>query len=85
MDAIDHLDLVVGSLERSLPFYRDLLVNLGYVHAGGISGERGERVVYLSRHQDGGGALDWCAMQGTAQSIGTAAIEVAAHSRDSAA
>jgi hypothetical protein len=27
MDAIDRLGLVVGSLERSLPFYRDLLAS----------------------------------------------------------
>ena len=50
MDAIDHLDLVITSLERSLVFYRVLLAPLGYVHAGEIRGERGERVVYLSRH-----------------------------------
>jgi glyoxylase I family protein len=44
---IHHLDLVVSDLERSLPFYRDLLGPLGYVREGGIEGERGERVVYL--------------------------------------
>ena len=54
MEAIDHLDLVVTSLERSLSFYRGLLQPLGYVHAGEIAGERGERVVYLSRHGGGG-------------------------------
>ncbi len=56
MEAIDHLDLVVGSLERGLDFYRGLLGPLGYVHEGDIEGERGERVVYLSRH-GGGGSL----------------------------
>ncbi len=56
VEAIDHLDLVVTSLERSLVFYRGLLEPLGYVHAGEIAGERGERVVYLSRH-GGGGSL----------------------------
>ncbi len=56
MEAIDHLDLVVTSLEGSLVFYRGLLGPLGYVHAGEIRGERGERVVYLSRH-GGGGSL----------------------------
>jgi catechol 2,3-dioxygenase-like lactoylglutathione lyase family enzyme len=56
MEAIDHLDLVVTSLEQSLAFYRGLLQPLGYVHAGEIAGERGERVVYLSRH-GGGGSL----------------------------
>ena len=56
MEAIDHLDLVVTSLERGLEFYRGLLGPLGYVHVGEITGERGERVVYLSRH-GGGGSL----------------------------
>lgn len=49
MEAIDHLDLVVTSLERSLAFYRELLEPLGYVRASEIVGERGERVVYLGR------------------------------------
>ncbi len=47
--ALDHLDLVVTSLERSLPFYRELL---GLTRASEIEGERGERVVYLSRPGD---------------------------------
>ena len=49
MDPIDHLDLVVTSLERSLVFYRELLEPLGYVTAKEIEGERGERVVYIGR------------------------------------
>ena len=52
METIDHLDLVVTSLERSLAFYRGLLGPLGYVRTTEIEGERGERVVYLGR--DGG-------------------------------
>ena len=56
VEAIDHLDLVVSSLERGLAFYSELLAPLGYVHRGEIEGERGERVVYLSRH-GGGGSL----------------------------
>lgn len=44
---IDHLDLVVSDLERSLNLYRQLLEPLGYVRASEIVGERGERVVYL--------------------------------------
>jgi catechol 2,3-dioxygenase-like lactoylglutathione lyase family enzyme len=47
MQGVDHIDLVVGSLERSLPFYRELLAPLGYTREGPIEGERGERVVYL--------------------------------------
>lgn len=54
MDAIDHLDLVVSDLDRALNFYGGLLGPLGYVHTGEIGGERGERVVYLSRHGGGG-------------------------------
>ena len=49
MEAIDHLDLVVSRLARSLPFYRGLLGPLGYVRESDIVGERGERVVYLNR------------------------------------
>ncbi len=49
MDAIDHLDLVVTDLERSLAFYKGLLLPLGYSRAVEIDGERGERVVYLGR------------------------------------
>lgn len=46
---IDHLDLVVTDLERSLTFYRGLLLPLGYIRESPIEGERGERVVYLGR------------------------------------
>ncbi len=45
---IAHLDLVVGSVERSLAFYRDLLGPLGYSALREIVGERGESVWYLS-------------------------------------
>ena len=47
--SIDHLDLVVTSLQRSLAFYRGLLEPLGYVRVSEIMGECGERVVYLGR------------------------------------
>jgi glyoxylase I family protein len=48
----DHLDLVVSSLERSVPFYAELL---GFGERSEIVGERGERVVYLkSPRRDGG-------------------------------
>ena len=42
-----HVDLVVSSLERSLPLYRALLEPLGYTEAGEVVGERGEPVWYL--------------------------------------
>ena len=44
---VDHLDLVVSDLERSLSFYRGLLGPLGFTRSSEIEGERGERVVYL--------------------------------------
>jgi glyoxylase I family protein len=45
---VHHLDLVVSSLERSLPLYRELLEPLGYTRASSIVGERGEDVWYLN-------------------------------------
>jgi glyoxylase I family protein len=56
VEAIDHIDLVVSDLDRSLPFYRGLLAHLGYVGDGEIVGEQGERVVYIHR-DDGEGAI----------------------------
>ncbi len=44
---LHHVDIVVTSLERSLPFYRDLLRPLGYVEADEARGERGETIWYL--------------------------------------
>ena len=48
-EAIDHLDLVVSDLDRSLAFYRELLAPLGYSRLSEIEGERGERVLYVGR------------------------------------
>jgi catechol 2,3-dioxygenase-like lactoylglutathione lyase family enzyme len=45
--SLAHVDLVVTSLDSSLPFYRQLLGPLGFDDEGEIVGERGERVVYL--------------------------------------
>jgi glyoxylase I family protein len=44
---VDHLDLVVSDLERSLEFYNGLLEPLGFTRNSEIEGERGERVVYI--------------------------------------
>jgi catechol 2,3-dioxygenase-like lactoylglutathione lyase family enzyme len=44
---VHHVDLVVSSIERSLPFYRDLLAPLGYHHVSEVEGERGETIWYL--------------------------------------
>ena len=48
-EAIDHLDLVVTDLDRSLRFYVELLRPLGYIRTAEIEGEQGERVVYVGR------------------------------------
>ena len=42
-----HVDLVVSSIERSLPFYRELLAPLGWHGLGEVEGERGETIWYL--------------------------------------
>lgn len=42
-----HVDLVVSSIERSLPFYRDLLGPLGWHGVSEVEGERGETIWYL--------------------------------------
>ena len=44
---IHHIDLVVSSIERSLPFYRELLEPLGYTRVGEVEGERGETISYI--------------------------------------
>ena len=49
MEHIDHIDLVVSDLDRSLAFYTELLRPLGFSDTSEITGERGERVVYLDR------------------------------------
>jgi catechol 2,3-dioxygenase-like lactoylglutathione lyase family enzyme len=54
LEAIDHVDLVVSSLERSVPFYETILRPLGYIDRGEIVGEEGERVVYINRHDSDG-------------------------------
>ena len=45
---VHHVDLVVTSIERSLPFYRELLGPLGYNRIGEVEGERGDTIWYLS-------------------------------------
>jgi len=45
---VHHVDLVVSSIERSLPFYRDLLGPLGWHRVSEVEGERGETIFYLS-------------------------------------
>jgi catechol 2,3-dioxygenase-like lactoylglutathione lyase family enzyme len=63
---VNHVDLVVSSIERSLPFYRDLLAPLGYHRITEVEGERGETIWYLGgpdvalglREAQSGGAHD---------------------------
>jgi glyoxylase I family protein len=45
---VHHVDVVVSSIERSLPFYRELLGPLGWHRIGEVEGERGETIYYLS-------------------------------------
>jgi glyoxylase I family protein len=44
---VHHVDLVVTSIERSLPFYRELLGPLGWHRLSEVEGERGETIWYL--------------------------------------
>ena len=44
---LHHIDIVVSSIERSLPFYRDLLAPLGWHRLSEVEGERGETIWYL--------------------------------------
>ncbi len=44
---VHHVDLVVSSIERSLPFYRDLLGPLGWHGISEVQGEQGETIWYL--------------------------------------
>ena len=45
---IHHIDLVVSSIERSLPFYKGLLEPLGWTDLEEVEGERGETIWYIS-------------------------------------
>jgi glyoxylase I family protein len=57
MPLVDHVDLVVSSIERSLAFYRGLLAPLGWVVVVEQKGERGEPIKYL-------GGPDWAGSVG---------------------
>jgi glyoxylase I family protein len=53
---VDHVDLVVSSIGRSLDFYRELLAPLGWRWVHEVEGERGETIHYLFR-LDGRGSI----------------------------
>jgi catechol 2,3-dioxygenase-like lactoylglutathione lyase family enzyme len=44
---VHHVDLVVSSIERSLPWYRELLAPLGFRSVSEVEGERGETIWYI--------------------------------------
>ncbi len=67
-EAIDHLDLVVSDLERSLAFYQALLGPLGYSRLSEIKGERGERVLYVGR-EGGKGSISLRERQSQAREV----------------
>jgi glyoxylase I family protein len=52
-----HVDLVVSDIERSLSFYRGLLMPLGWSRLNEVRGERGETIHYLSQEGAGVAAL----------------------------
>ena len=54
---ISHVDLVVSSIARSLPFYRGLLEPIGWSGLREIQGEQGETIHYLSVEGPGVAAL----------------------------
>ena len=62
MAGLDHLDLVVSSLDRSLDFYRELLQPLGWRWVHEVEGERGETIHYLFR-RDGRASIGLRAQQ----------------------
>ena len=45
---VHHVDLVVSSIQRSLPFYRELLGPIGWHGISEVEGERGETIWYVS-------------------------------------
>jgi glyoxylase I family protein len=53
---VDHVDLVVSSIDKSLPFYKGLLGPLGWVAVARQEGERGETIHYIAG-PDWGGSL----------------------------
>jgi catechol 2,3-dioxygenase-like lactoylglutathione lyase family enzyme len=57
LSKISHVDLVVSSIERSLPFYRGLLEPIGWSRLREVDGERGETIYYLSVDGAGVAAL----------------------------
>jgi glyoxylase I family protein len=57
LSKISHVDLVVSSIERSLPFYRGLLGPIGWSGLREARGEQGETIYYLSVESPGVAAV----------------------------
>jgi len=55
LSSIPHVDLVVSSFNKSLPFYKKLFEVLGWEKESETKGERGERLIYFAGP---GGKLD---------------------------
>ncbi len=66
---VSHVDLVVSSIERSLPFYRDLLKPIGWTGLRKLRGERGETIWYLSVAGAGVAALGLREKQSDAHAV----------------
>jgi catechol 2,3-dioxygenase-like lactoylglutathione lyase family enzyme len=66
---LSHVDLVVGSIERSVPFYRDLLEPIGWTGLRQVRGEQGETVFYLSVPGAGVAALGLREKQSDAHAV----------------
>jgi glyoxylase I family protein len=69
LSKFSHVDLVVSSIERSLPFYRDLLAPIGWSGLRQLTGERGEPIWYLSVEGAGIAALGLREKQSDAHSV----------------
>ncbi len=57
LSKISHVDLVVSSIARTLPFYRGLLEPIGWTDLREATGEQGETIYYLSVEEPGIAAL----------------------------
>jgi len=54
---LSHVDLVVSSIDRSLPFYLGLLEPIGWSDHEQMTGERGETIHYISMPGSGVAAI----------------------------
>ena len=66
---ISHVDLAVSSLGRSASFYLGLLEPLGWHAAKGVTGERGDQIVYISAPGPGNAAIGLRSAQSGAHAL----------------